>query len=261
MNRHMFVVCAYKESEYLEECICSLESQTVSSEIVMITSTPNAFISRIAEKHNIPLVINDKGSGIGRDWNFGIAQCDSHLVTVAHQDDIYEPDYAKSVIENYKKNKDALIIFTDYGEIRNAKICDKSDLLKIKRKMLSPLKLKCFARNRFVRRRILGLGNAICCPAVTYVLDNLERPIFKEGMKSNLDWETWERLSKKKGAFIYIPQILMHHRIHKGSTTSELINEKKRTQEDYEIFIKFWPPFIAKLLCRTYSKGEKYNEV
>ena len=105
------------------------------------------------------------------------------------------------------------------------------------------------------------MGNAICCPAVTYVLDNLELPIFKEGMKSNLDWETWERLSKKKGAFVYISDVLMHHRIHEESTTSELIHDNKRTQEDYEIFVKFWPPFIAKILCRLYAKGEKYNEV
>ena len=261
MNKHMFVVCAYKESAFLEECICSLEKQTVPSEIVMITTTPNVYIEQMAEKHHIPLVINHGVSGIGPDWNFGIAQCEAHLVTIAHQDDTYEPEYARTVMEQYEGNKDALIIFSDYGEIRNTEVCDDSNLVGIKRKMLFPLRFKCFARNRFVRRRILGMGNAICCPAVTYVLDNLELPIFREGLKSNLDWETWERLSRKKGAFVYIPQVLMHHRIHEESTTSELIHENKRSQEDYEIFVKFWPPFIAKLLCRMYANGEKYNEV
>ena len=44
-DKHTFVICAYKESSYLEECIVSLEKQTVKSNILMVTSTPNAFIS------------------------------------------------------------------------------------------------------------------------------------------------------------------------------------------------------------------------
>ena len=39
--KHTFVICAYKESAYLEECILSLKQQTVKSNIIMITSTPN----------------------------------------------------------------------------------------------------------------------------------------------------------------------------------------------------------------------------
>ena len=42
--KHTFVICAYKESAYLEECILSLKQQTVKSNIIMITSTPNNYI-------------------------------------------------------------------------------------------------------------------------------------------------------------------------------------------------------------------------
>ena len=58
-EKHTFVICAYKESRYLEECIISLKKQTVKSEILMVTSTPNAFISGMAEKYNIPLIVNE----------------------------------------------------------------------------------------------------------------------------------------------------------------------------------------------------------
>ena len=58
-EKHTFVICAYKESSYLEECIVSLEKQTVKSNILMVTSTPNTFISEMAEKHNIPLIVNE----------------------------------------------------------------------------------------------------------------------------------------------------------------------------------------------------------
>ena len=103
------------------------------------------------------------------------------------------------------------------------------------------------------------MGNAICCPAVTYVMDQLQKPVFEVGLGSNLDWQTWERLSRQKGEFVYVPQILMHHRIHNESTTSELINSHQRSGEDYEMFSRFWPSWIAGILTKIYSKSEQYN--
>ena len=49
-DKHTFVVCAYKESPYLEECIKSLLAQTVRSEILITTSTPNEKIAAISAK-------------------------------------------------------------------------------------------------------------------------------------------------------------------------------------------------------------------
>ena len=57
---HTFAVCAYKESPFLEECICSLLAQTVPADIVIATSTPNDYIDQIADTYNLPvIVIND----------------------------------------------------------------------------------------------------------------------------------------------------------------------------------------------------------
>ena len=52
-NDHTFAICAYKESPYLEECILSLKNQTVKSNIIMATSTPNEWIQGLAEKYEI----------------------------------------------------------------------------------------------------------------------------------------------------------------------------------------------------------------
>ena len=50
LNNHTFAICAYKESQYLEECIQSLKKQTVKSNIIMCTSTPNDYIKDLAKK-------------------------------------------------------------------------------------------------------------------------------------------------------------------------------------------------------------------
>ena len=54
-NKHTFAICAYKESSFLEECIKSLKNQSIQSEIFIITSTPNSYIDRTAEKYGIPV--------------------------------------------------------------------------------------------------------------------------------------------------------------------------------------------------------------
>ncbi len=257
---HTFAICAYKESPYLEDCIKSLINQTISGKIIMITSTPNESIEDMAKKYNLPLYINEGEGGIAQDWNFAVSKCDTKYVTIAHQDDIYDSRYLESVLKEVRHRTKPLIAFTDYGEIRNGICVENKGLVAVKRNLLRPLRIRKFQSVKFVRRRVLGFGNAICCPSVTYCMENLEQPIFKVGLLSNLDWEAWERLSKEKGDFVYIPKVLMHHRIHEDSTTSEIIMDDGRRSEDLELFSKFWCRPIALLLTKIYAKSEKYNK-
>lgn len=260
-KKHTFVICAYKESLYLEKCIESLKNQTVKSNIIMVTSTPSNFLTKMAEKYNISLYINTGEKGIVQDWNFGYNHCKTPYVTIAHQDDIYFKDYAKTAINMMENSTRPLIFFSDYCEIRNNKLIKHNRLLCIKRIMLMPLRIKKFRKNKFVRRRSLSIGNCICCPSVTFAVENLPDPVFRVRFRSNEDWEAWERLSRLNGEFLYCPKILMGHRIHKESETSIIIGENARSIEDYEMFCKFWPRWIAKLLIKLYSKSEKSNDI
>ena len=261
---HTFVICAYRESPYLEECIESLEHQTVPSDILMVTSTPCPYLTKMAEAHGIPLSVNPGKGGIADDWNYALSKAHTDLVTIAHQDDVYEPDFgftARKQAEEYEK---PLILFTDYGELRNDSKITTNPLLKVKRIMLKPLEFRSLASSRFVRRRILSLGSAICCPSVTYAKNHLPLPLFEEGFRSNLDWQAWEKLSRLEGDFIYCNKILMYHRIHADSETTAVITSDGgtgRTQEDYQMFCRFWPRWFARILVRVYAKGQASNKV
>ena len=258
-KQHTFAICAYKESEYLEECIKSIKAQSVTSDVLIATSTPNNYIQSLADKYKIPLYINKGEAGITQDWNFGYAQATTPYITIAHQDDVYYPEFAEKTIEALKNNKKPLIAFTDYCELRNGKHVSNNKLLNIKRKMLAPLKNKLFANSKFVRRRILSFGSPICCPSVTYVKFNLMNPVFVSKFRASEDWEAWEKISKLDGGFVYIPEALMAHRIHEDSETSHVIAETGRSVEDYEMFCKFWPKIIAKRLAGMYAESEKLN--
>ena len=256
---HTFAICAYKESEYLEECILSLLNQDYKSKIIIATSTPNEHIRDLGKKYNIPIYVNEGEGGITQDWNFALSKVDTKLATIAHQDDVYEPDYTSSFVKALKGSKKPLIVFSDYGEIRNGVKTTEVSMLKIKKKMLLPLRPRIFKGSRFIRRRVLSFGDPICCPSVMFAIRNIELPLFNNHFICCEDWETWEKLSKKKGDFIYISKPLMYHRIHEESTTSKTLEVGGRIEENYEMFCKFWPKPIAKLINSFYTKSEESN--
>lgn len=260
-DMHTFVICAYKNSPFLESCIRSIIQQEYQSSVILSTSTPNEQIAGLAEKYHIRLAVSDGQTSLANDWNSAIECAETRLVTLAHQDDLYEPGYSKKVIEAYEKSRSPIIIFTDYHELRNGKRVRSNRLLRIKRLMLLPLRIPCFRTCRFIRRRILSLGSAICCPAVTFVKDVIQEPLFEDNMKSNIDWQAWEKLSNRKGSFVYVAEPLMLHRIHEGSTTSELLEQKARRQEDIFMFRKFWPLPVARMIEKIYQKAEQSNSL
>ena len=261
---HTFAVCAYGESRYLAECIRSLERQTVRSRIILCSSTPNEALTKLSTETGLELYIRKGQPGIAPDWNFALAKAATPLVTLAHQDDLYAFSYTESGLEALNRCGHPLIAFTDYCEIRGKEMvaAGQNVNLLIKEVMLLPLRMHALAGSRWVRRRILSLGNAISCPTVTYVRDNLPTEIFRSGLLASLDWEAWEKLSRMEGEFCYIPRVLQAHRIHAESTTTKVIgNHRSRSAEDLQMLEKFWPEGIARLINHFYSLSQEGNQL
>ena len=258
---HAFVVCAYKDNAHLEECILSLKNQTVPSTVYLSTATPSPYIEDICRRNQVPMFVNTGEKGPAADWNFAFSQADTPLVTLAHQDDIYEPDFLETVLSYANRREDALILFTDYYELKLGGVQKTNTLLKIKRILNWPLRFRCFYRSQFVRRRSLSFGCAICCPSVTLVRKNVGFPVFDQTYRNSCDYYTWVLLSKKLGSFIYIPKMLMAHRIYAESATTLNLQENIRKKEELEILCTLWPRPIAKCINHFYAKSEKSNQV
>ena len=195
MNEHTFAVCAYKECHYLGELIESLQAQTVKSDIIIETSTPNEYIKSVADKYGIKVYVNPGKGGITEDWNYAYSVADTPYVTIAHQDDRYLPEYTKEMLQAMKSSRHPLIFFTNYAELRNGEVVRNNKLLRIKRLMLSPLKDYRFKSSIWIRRRILSLGDPIMCPSVAFAKKNLPEQVFKNHFLASEDWEAWENLA------------------------------------------------------------------
>ena len=98
--QHTFVILAYNESDDLEECIKSVINQSVKSNVVIATSTPNDYIIDLASKYSLGVMVNKEKSNKGRDYNFCISTFNTPLLTIAHQDDLYDRNYTREILKN-----------------------------------------------------------------------------------------------------------------------------------------------------------------
>ena len=258
--KHTFVIVAYKEYDFLEECIKSLKDQSVTSEILISTSTPSQFLERIASKYKISLRVNEKSEGIASDWSFAYNQAKTRYVTLAHQDDLYLPDYTKTCLARAEKFPNNLITFTDYNELFINKLRHNNLNLIIKRIILFPFYVwKKNISSPFWKSKMLLFGSPICCPCVIYNKKNIGDFEFDISFLIGLDWEAWIRLSRMNGDFIYIKKRLMTHRIHEESETTMGIKSNRRRNEDIILFKRLWPEPLVRILSKLYSVSYESN--
>lgn len=261
-NELSMVICAYGNSHYLEEAVCSVLKQTVPVRVLLATSTPSESVENIVKKYNLEYFVNPvKGGGIAADWEFAVSCAQTEYVTIVHQDDIYFPEYAQRILESFRRAPDSVIVFTDYCDLIDGTYLENRTYLWIKRILLWLYYLKHSWRLRSFKRSALCFGNAICCPSVSYNIGKTGNLKFDHSYSVNLDWAKWLELSSGKGAFTFVPCCLMSHRIDPSTETSSAIQDNRRYDEDFRIFASIWGRFIAKILMKFYAKSYKMAEV
>lgn len=256
MKVFTFAICAYKDSPYLEEAILSAKNQSIPVEIFITTSTPSDYIRGMAAKHGISYIVNPESKGIAADWEFAMSKVRTPYGAICHQDDIYFPRYAEKVIAALEKAPDSLIAFTDYADLlSDGKYHSNRFYLWVKRFLLWLFYLKNTHHSRIGKRSALIFGNAICCPAVSYNIKNLKKVEFDSDFSVNLDWAKWLSLSETPGAFVFVPKILMAHRIDESQETASAIADNRRYLEDQKIFESVWGKKIARFLMHFYKNA------
>ena len=258
---HCFVVCAYKDSPYLAECLESILSQSLPAQICIATSTPSDFIRDTAAAYGIPLYINpDRGGGIGRDWNFAYGCTSAELVTIAHQDDIYHREYSKTVRNAKKRYPDMVLFFSDALRKKGDRVDGGSVIHLVKRFLRFPLALFSLSHLPVLKNLVLRLGNPVICPSCTYVKKGCPFVPFSERYRFVLDWEFLLRLSRLPGRWISFEKPLLTYRVHAGAATMASIADDSRCKEEAEIFARLLPGPLARAVRYLYrSSYENYK--
>lgn len=247
--RHAFVVPCYGAVPYLDACLDSLRSQVgTRSEILLSTSTPSAEIAAVAHRHGATVVTNPTREGIASDWNFALRASAADLVTLAHQDDLYDPRYARTVCDRFAYRPHAVMAFAaPAGHDRNAWV--KRALCRLALFGSGQDELVSHAR----KRTLLRFGNPVCCPSVTVNRRAVPEFAFPVGMASNLDWAAWIDLAAAEGPFLYLSSPLVAQRIHAGTTTNATLASGARQREDRLIFEALWGRRLGGCLAWLYQ--------
>lgn len=251
---HGFVIPAYGCSPHLSECLESLTTQTRSgSEIVISTSTPDDALFQIAERFQVPVRVHGPNAGIGRDWNAALDCSTRRWTTIAHQDDVYLPDFVARTLEAADATPDSSVVMTGYSELHEGSVRPPTPMLRIKRLLLElGFMGRASVSRSGAKLRLLRFGCPIACPSVT-LGPSASALRFREDLKVDLDWEAWIRAARIPGAFCYVRENLMLHRIHGASETTAGVRDGIRAREDAEMFRSLWPAPVAGVLARAYA--------
>lgn len=253
--KHVFAVCAYKDSPYLEQCIRSLKAQTVPSHIIICTSTPSSYIDRLAWKYGLQVCVRQGESGIKDDWNFAYSMAEGELVTIAHQDDMYHRDYSARLLAAHRRYPDMTVFTTDYVIVKQGALITGDAMLWIKRILRTPLRFPQMNDRAWVKKLAFVLGNPICCPATTYHKAVLGEPFVRSEYSFALDWDNLVRLAEEPGRFICDERPLLYYRVHEDATTKACIRDNRRFEEEREMFCRFWPEPMADIIMGFYKKA------
>ncbi|MBU3584100.1 glycosyltransferase family 2 protein [Polynucleobacter sp. 15G-AUS-farblos] len=255
-----FVIPAYGDSPYIEECIKTLLSQALADQISIATSTPSTFLDQLAFKYGLKINVNPHKNGIANDWNFALKQKDAKfdLIVIAHQDDLYETQFSKRVTSFFRAHSDVGIVFTDCAELIQGKTHFNSKR-EIVKKLLRRLAFfgAATVNTKMRYRFLLGFGCSIPCPTVIFNSSRLVGFEFSGQYSVNLDWAAWLSIAKRGVKIGYIPSSLVVHRIHDSAETQNAIVDQRRSNEDLLIFEGLWPKSFAKLLMMIYQFGYK----
>ncbi|NLI20380.1 MAG: glycosyltransferase [Clostridiales bacterium] len=255
-TNHTFVICAYGESEYLEDCVRSVVSQTEPSNLLITTSTDLPHIREIADRYRIGLRVNP-GSGTMQDnWNFGLQCAKTDFVTLCHQDDTYACAYYQG-IRPYLTD-DLLYLHTGYWNMdQERRYRDINN--RLRGILNAPLRIRALQRLRWVKRGALRFGNSVCCPSCTYHKTGARTPLFQSALTHGLDWDTYIDLADARGRVAYVAGRLCNKRTHSQSATVSDIRSGVRYREDRYLFSRLWSRKIASLLLALYQKIYKYS--
>ena len=249
MALHTFVILAYEESDDLEECIKSVLNQSVKSNVVIATSTPNDYILDLASQYALGVMINENKSNKGGDYNFAINSSDSKLITIAHQDDVYDRNYTKEIQKCYLKNKDASIIFTDNYEISGDKKIKQSKKLFWMRFFLFPLRFSIFQKKKFFKVRALRRNKYICTSSVTFIKKNIKKDFFPTDLVYDNDWQGLLVLAADNTKFVYLPKKLIGYRVDNHNESIE------KNKEDMNIRKSLYPKWYFDKVINRQKKS------
>lgn len=266
---HTFAVCAYKDSPYLEECLRSVTSQTVKSEVICCTSTPSSYIRELTARYQVPLYVRDGASNIREDWMFAYGKAQGRFCHDRPSGRPIPQRLCRKAFKAWKKYPDLLLFASDYLTIRMTEkegemkaIPEPFNMVWLVKKILRlPQRFHFLADRTWIKPEqclVWQFASAVR-PART-IKNRLGTICSHSEYDFALDWDNLYELAGKKGRFICSEKPLIAYRVHAAATTKACIEDNRRPADEMAMFRKMWPDWMVKILMHFYRKAYKEYE-
>lgn len=189
IDRVTFVMPVYNGTRHLREAIDSILRQDVHLICVDDASTDDS--AAIIRATGAALVQNPQRLGLAGNWNRAMALVTTPAFVLAHQDDVYEPDFAATMIALLDAHPRAFIAHCKTIPIDDAGRVIDTPAARYKESLWPARDPYEEAGGAAIAR--LARGNFIVAPSVIFRTDAARAIGRFSPMQFVLDWEYWFR--------------------------------------------------------------------
>jgi hypothetical protein len=192
----------------------------------------SAAVAREVAGDRIEILRNEAPLGIGANWNRCAQSVDTDYFCLAHQDDVYRPDFLACLVDALERAPGAGIAHCRSAAIDAGGRALHSGAERYKRHFWRTIA----AGDRAAHYRRLWHGNFVCCPAVVYRTRSFrDAGPFRSDLRFALDWEYWFRLLRRGHDIADVEAVLVDYRRHPTAATAAATSGRWRFAEELEV--------------------------
>jgi hypothetical protein len=175
---------------------------------------------------------NETPRGIGGNWNRCVELVETPFLCLAHQDDVYEPQYLERLLAALQARPDAGLAHCRASAMDAGGSAFESLAERFKEHFWK----RDPGEDRAAHYARLWCGNFVCCPTVLYRTEAVRKAgPFRTDLRFALDWEYWFRLLRHGYAIADVPELLMHYRRHAAAASAGATADRSRFDEELRV--------------------------
>ncbi len=231
-----FAIPCRNAGRHLRPLLHSLLAQTRQDfELLLVDDASNdgsPELARAVAGDRVQVHRNEQPLGIGANWNRCVELARAPFVCLAHQDDVYEPEYLERMLAAFAARPDA-----GMAHCRAAAIdADGRGMPSAAERFKAHFWRHSPGRDRAAHYERLWRGNFIVCPSMCFRADALRATgPFRTDLHFALDWEYTFRLLRAGFGIVDVHEVLMHYRRHDDAATTAANRTHTRLGEELQV--------------------------
>ncbi|HEY0142006.1 MAG TPA: glycosyltransferase [Thermoanaerobaculia bacterium] len=244
MTRVTIAVPTFNGARFLSETLASLRSQTLppADLVVLDDASSDDSAAVAASMPEVRVIRSAERRGLAANWNAALALCETPYLVLAHQDDVYEPRFAETLVAALEAHPRAAAAHCKASTIdeHGRPFTHPAGLYK---ERFWPRDAAIVEREPAAELAILRQGNYVIAPSAILRM-SIVRQLgpFDTRYAFVTDWEYWLRASLAGHTLVGVVERLVRFRRHEATATRDSERSLRRYEEELELLLSLPAP-------------------